>query len=236
MQLFYAPDIVPPEYTLGEEEARHCAKVLRLSAGDSLHLTDGRGTLYRAVITECSPRRCAVRVEQRLYPFEPLPYNLTMAVAPTKNIDRFEWFVEKATEIGVSKIIALECAHSERRNIKVERESKVAAAAMKQSLKAFLPEVTDMTPFGEVVSMPFEGRRFIAHCNAPRGEKHYLASTLARGENALILIGPEGDFSPEETECAVAAGFEEISLGTCRLRTETAAVAAVAMVSVVNNM
>ena len=236
MQLFYAPDLTTPLYTLGEEESKHCIRVLRLRRGDTLHLTDGRGTLYRCEIAEEDARRCTVRVVERFPDYERMPYRLTMAVAPTKNIERFEWFLEKATEVGVGTIIPLETEHCERRVFKPERGERVITAAMKQSLKAYRPTLRPLTPFGEAAAMPFEGRKFIAHCapaQSPEG-KAYLPATLRRGEAALILIGPEGDFSPEEIAFARANGFEEITLGAQRLRTETAAVAAVVMVSVAN--
>ena len=236
MQLFYAPDLTTPRYTLGEEESKHCIRVLRLRRGDTLHLTDGRGTLYRCEIAEEDARRCTVRVVERFPDYERMPYRLTMAVAPTKNIERFEWFLEKATEVGVSEIVPLLCERSERRALKIERAERVVVSAMKQSLKAYRPTLRPLTPFGEAAAMPFEGRKFIAHCapaQSPEG-KAYLPATLRRGEAALILIGPEGDFSPEEIAFARANGFEEITLGAQRLRTETAAVAAVVMVSVAN--
>lgn len=237
MQLFYAPEITPPDYTLTEEESKHCARVLRLKVGDAIHLTDGAGRLFRGRITDDHPKRCVVHIEQVIDPFEPLPYSLTMAVAPTKNTDRYEWFLEKATEIGVERFIPIETEHSERRTLKSERCEKVIISAMKQSLKAFKPTFEPMTKFRELISTPFEGRKLIAHCDQALTEqgKHYLASTLRKGERALILIGPEGDFSPAEIREAVEAGYEEITLGTQRLRTETAAVVAVTMTSVVNN-
>ena len=237
MQLFYAPEITPPHYTLSEEESKHGVRVLRLKAGDTIHLTDGRGALYEGRIVEDHPKRCRVEILHTENPFEPLPYSLTMAVAPTKNNERYEWFLEKATEIGIDRFIPLETEHSERRTFKAERSEKVIISAMKQSLKAFKPQLTPLTSFNELIATPFEGRKFIAHCDlaiAPEG-KRYLASTLKKGERALVLIGPEGDFSKEEIRMAVEAGFEEITLGEQRLRTETAAVVAVTMVSVVNN-
>lgn len=237
MQLFYAPEITPPDYTLSEEESKHCVRVLRLKAGDPIHLTDGRGALYRARVVDDHPKRCRVEIEDETNPFEPLDYSLTMAVAPTKNNERYEWFLEKATEVGVERFIPLETEHSERRVFKAERSEKVIVSAMKQSIKAFKPQLSPLTTFNELLDMPFEGRKLIAHCDeAVRAEgKQYLASTLKKGERALILIGPEGDFSKEEVARAVERGFEEITLGTQRLRTETAAVVAVTMVAVVNN-
>ena len=236
MQLFYAPDFTAPEYMLSEEESRHAVKVLRLEEGDILHITDGRGNLYRCEVASAHQKHCLVRVVEQFEEFEKLPYNLTMAVAPTKNIDRYEWFLEKATEIGVAEFVPIVSEHSERKVIKQEREEKVITAAVKQSLKAYHPVLAEITPFDKLVSREFAGRKFIAHCGEAVKEKKYLASTLRKGEDALILIGPEGDFSSAEVALAVANGFEEITLGTQRFRTETAAVVAVDMVSIVNNL
>ena len=223
MQLFYAPDLEPPYHTLDEEESKHCIRVLRLGVGGRLHLTDGRGNLYEAEITDADPRRCTVRVVATHAEFEKMPYALTMGVAPTKNPDRFEWFLEKA-------------AHSERRTFKAQRSEKVITAAMKQSLKAYRPTLRELTPLREFVARPFAGRSFIAHCAAARsqGGKAFLASALRPGEAVRILIGPEGDFSAEEIDFALAHGFGEITLGPQRLRTETAALTAVIMAATVN--
>lgn len=238
MQLFYAPDITPPRYTLSEEESKHCVRVLRLGCGDTLHITDGRGNLFCCEVADDNPKRCSVRVVSTQSEFEKLPYALTMAVAPTKNSDRYEWFLEKATEVGVTAVIPLETEHSERRTFKPERAGKVITAAMKQSLKAYRPELHPLTAFRDVVTAPFEGRKFIAHCDQARtpGGKAYLASTLRTGEPSLVLIGPEGDFSPAEIDLALQHGFEEITLGTQRLRTETAALTATVMAAVVNGI
>lgn len=236
MQLFYAPDFTAPRYTLDEEESKHCIRVLRLAEGDSLHITDGRGDLFHCRIVDAHPKRCQVEVVDCTHEYGKRPYRLTMAVAPTKNIDRFEWFLEKATEIGVEEIVPLECARSERRALKLERCEKVVTAAVKQSLKAYHPLLHELTPFGKLVAAPFEGRKFIAHCDPARSAagKHYLPRILKKNENILILIGPEGDFSPEEITFALANGFEEITLGSQRLRTETAAVVAVTAVAIAN--
>ncbi len=238
MQLFYAPDLTPPDYTLSEEESKHCIRVLRLRIADTLHITDGRGNLYTCTITDDNPRRCAVRVTATQSEVERLPYALTMAVAPTKNADRFEWFLEKATEVGITTILPLETDHSERRVFKSERGEKVITSAMKQSLKAYRPTLEPLTSFRDAVTRPFDGRRLIAHCDPPQSAagKRYLPDVLRAGEQAMILIGPEGDFSPEEIAFALASGCEEITLGTQRLRTETAALTAVVMASVVNGM
>ena len=158
MQLFYAPDIVPPEYTLSEEESKHCIRVLRMACGEELHITDGRGNLYRCEIVDDNPKRCRVRVRDTNSEFGKLPYRLTMAVAPTKNNDRFEWFLEKATEIGVAEIIPLATEHSERRTLKPERENKVITAAVKQSLKAYHPRLHEITPLDRSSSSPSTDR------------------------------------------------------------------------------
>lgn len=236
MQLFYAPDITPPLYTLNEEESKHCIRVLRLGLGDRLHLTDGVGNMYECRIVEAHQHHCAVEVVETITEFEKLPYELTIAVAPTKNIDRYEWFLEKATEVGVSRIIPIECDHSERRIIKHEREERVITSAVKQSLKAYHPTLEEMTPVKEVIARPFEGRKFIAHCDNNCSERSYLPSIIKKTEKSLILIGPEGDFSPEEIKFALENGFEPISLGNQRLRTETAAVAATIMVATINGL
>ena len=234
MQLFYAPDIVPPLHTLGEEESKHCVRVLRMGAGDTLHLTDGRGTLYRARIVEAAPKHCTVEVVETIPDYERLPYTLTMAVAPTKNIDRFEWFLEKAVEVGVTRIVTLRCDHRERRSINDERARRIVVSAMKQSLKAFLPQLDPMTPFAEFVAATVAPVRLIAHCAATGQPKAYLPRAIEKGAPAVILIGPEGDFSPEEINFALENRFTAVTLGDQRLRTETAAVAAVVMTSVAN--
>ena len=235
MQLFYAPEISFPHYTLSEEESKHCIRVLRMGRGDELHLTDGRGVLYRCKIVDDNVKRCMVEVCEQT-PATPLPYHLVMAVAPTKNIDRYEWFLEKATEVGVAEVYPIESAHSERRQIKLDRELKVITSAVKQSLKMFHPTLHDMTPVKQLMAQPFDGQKYIAHCNSELGEREYLGKILKKGGNVLILIGPEGDFSPEEITFALQNGFKPISLGDQRLRTETAAVVATVMVSTLNSL
>lgn len=223
MQIFYAPDIrINPE--LPEEEAGHCVRVLRLSEGDEILVADGKGEFHQAVIRRAHPKHCEVEILKSWSPAPLWPAYLHIAVAPTKNMDRMEWFAEKATEIGIDAITFLCCQFSERREIKTARIEKILVSAMKQSQKARLPQLGEMTPFKTFVRQPFEGRKFIAHCED--GGKRSLKSLLGPGENALILIGPEGDFSPEEIQMALDNGFEPISLGDSRLRTETAALVA----------
>ena len=236
MQLFYAPEISLPRHTLTEEESKHCIKVLRMNIGDELHLTDGRGALHRCKVVDGNAKRCVVEVVETTPEYEPLGYRLVMAVAPTKIIDRFEWFLEKATEIGVAEIYPIECEHSERRQIKDEREEKVITAAVKQSLKAYHPILHPMTSVRDVMKMDFVGDKFIAHCDSNFGEKEYLGKLVKKSHDTLILIGPEGDFSKEEINFAAQNGFTAITLGRERLRTETAAVVATTVVSTINKL
>jgi 16S rRNA (uracil1498-N3)-methyltransferase len=206
-----------------------------MGRGDELHLTDGRGVLYRCKIVDDNVKRCTVEICEQT-PATPPPYHLVMAVAPTKNIDRFEWFLEKATEVGVAEIYPIESAHSERRQIKLDRELKVITSAVKQSLKMFHPTLHDLTPVKRLIAQPFDGEKYIAHCNSTLGEREYLGKILKKGGKVLILIGPEGDFSPEEITFALQNGFKPITLGDQRLRTETAAVVATVMVSTLNSL
>ncbi|MBO5830073.1 MAG: 16S rRNA (uracil(1498)-N(3))-methyltransferase [Alistipes sp.] len=236
MQLFYAPEITLPRYTLSEEESKHCIRVLRMGCGDELHITDGRGAMHRCKIVDDNVKRCTVEVIDTIHEFEKLPYNLTVAIAPTKNIDRLEWFLEKATEVGISEIYPLLCEHSERKEIKHEREERVITSAVKQSLKAYHPTLHPMTTFRQLVAMPFDGDKFIAHCNSEFGNREYLGKLIKKGGNTLILIGPEGDFSPEEIIFAEQNGFKAISLGKERLRTETAALVATVVTATINKL
>lgn len=233
MQLFYTPDISGETYVLSEDESRHCARVLRLAAGDIVYLTDGRGTLCEARITDPSPKHCEVEIISRTANYGKRPYELVMAVAPTKNPERYEWFLEKAVEIGVDAIIPMETARSERRALKAGRCEKIVVSAIKQSLKAYLPEFSEITHFENVVKMPFDGDKFIAHCN-PGSGKILLRDAIKKNRNTMIMIGPEGDFSPEEVATALANGFREVSLGDARLRTETAAIVACLTAALIN--
>lgn len=231
MHLFYTPDILThPE--LPSEEAQHCIRVLRLSQGDEITLTDGKGCFYKAEITAVSGKRCMVAITETITQERLWPCHLHIAVAPTKNMDRNEWFAEKATEIGVDEFTFLNCRFSERKVIKTERIEKILVSAMKQSLKARLPKLNEMLSFDTFIQQDFKGQKFIAHCY--EGEKPLLKDMVRKGEDALVLIGPEGDFSREEVEKAIAKGFIPISLGKSRLRTETAALVACCTLSQAN--
>jgi 16S rRNA (uracil1498-N3)-methyltransferase len=233
MQLFYAPELGGDQHTLDEQESKHVIRVLRKRNGDTIILTDGKGKFYTGELINDDPRKCELRIIDISEGEGNRNYLLNVAIAPTKNINRFEWFLEKATEIGIDDISPVICQRSERKVIKTERLNKVVTAAMKQSLKAYHPVLHGAKSFTELVSMDHEGQKFIAYVEEG---KHPLLQTLYRpGEDAIILIGPEGDFSPEEIEQAKENGFQTVSLGASRLRTETAGVVAVHTVAMLNN-
>jgi 16S rRNA (uracil1498-N3)-methyltransferase len=233
MHIFYCPDISENRYQLNESEAKHCCGVLRLSVNDLINLIDGKGNFYTAKIVELSAKRCIVDIVDVKHNYEERNYKLHIAIAPTKSIDRFEWFLEKATEIGIDEITPIICEHSERQVLKIERAEKIIIAAAKQSIKAFLPKINEAVSFKKFISQDFDGKKLIAHCDS--GKKTLLQKAISSNENVLILIGPEGDFSPNEIEFARQNNFTEISLGTSRLRTETAGVHACSTVEVVSN-
>lgn len=231
MHVFYTPDIAVT-CEMPEEEAAHCLRVLRLGVGDEVMLTDGKGCFYKAAISAATGKRCQVKVTETIEQ-EPLwNGHLHLAMAPTKNMDRIEWLAEKATEIGFDELSFLNCRYSERKVIKTERVEKIVVSAVKQSLKARKPVVNEMMDFARFVKQDFAGQKFIAHCN--EGEKPLLKEILVPGEDALVLIGPEGDFSPEEVKLAESLGFRSISLGKSRLRTETAALVSVHIMNLFN--
>lgn len=222
---FFAPDI-ETTLQLPEGESQHCVKVLRHTEGDTVEVIDGKGHRFRCLITEAHPKRTRVEIAERIDvpPFWPAP--ITVAVAPTKHLDRMEWLVEKLTETGIDRFTPLLCRWSERKEIKTERLEKIAVSAMKQSLKATLPRIDEMTPLKQfIASTAGVPQRFIAHCEADK-PRRLLAREYRPGLETVIMIGPEGDFSPEEIEMALNAGFIPVSLGDARLRTETAALAA----------
>jgi len=264
MSLFYCPDIATcPE--LPDEEAAHALRVLRLGVGEHVLLTDGKGSFYEAVIADTSGRRCRVDIVGQTAP-EPLwQGHLHLAVAPTKNMDRLEWLAEKATEIGFDELSLLDCRYSERRVVKTERLDKILVSAMKQSLKARKPVLHELMAFDEFVRQPFAGQRFIAHCYSEEevvaagsssaaaaasvltpgrvGEAYgstpfrlSLFSALRPDEDALVLIGPEGDFSIDEVRLALSLGYQSVSLSAARLRTETAALVAVQLMNLTHSV
>lgn len=233
MQLFYTPDIQDDMTMLSPQEARHCVQVLRKRVGDILDLVDGKGSFYKAEILEAAKKQCLVKIiEQRQV--EPDQPALHIAIAPTKNIDRFEWFLEKATEIGITTITPLLCARSERKRVRLDRLQKVLLAAMKQSLKAHLPVLNELTAFKDFIKKhnPSD-QKFIAYCNED-SLTHLQKSCLINQTNT-IMIGPEGDFTKEEVSLALENGYNGISLGKSRLRTETAGLFATSIFNLVNS-
>jgi len=236
MQLFFTPDIDPSlkNFVLSEEESKHAIRVLRMNSGDRLHLIDGRGGLYEAEVIDPHPKRTVLSILKVEEDFQQPRYHLHLAVGPTKNIDRIEWFLEKATEVGIQEITPIICEHSERKEVKLDRLNKVIVAAMKQSLKAYLPKLNPAISFRQFLSrLPVEDvQKAIAHC--VESDKKYFDQIFQPGQHYIVLIGPEGDFSAEEIELALQAGFQPISLGEARLRTETAALAACLEISLLN--
>lgn len=222
---FYTPE--PQSLTLPDEEAQHASRVLRLQAGDEIFLMDGRGNFFNATITESTKKACRYDIIATMPQSPEWPYHIHLAMAPTKNMDRTEWMAEKATEIGINELTLLNCQWSERRIVKHERIERILVAAMKQSRKAWLPQLNDMTDFADFIAMPRSGQKFICHCHSDN--LPLLKDQLSHNDDALVMIGPEGDFSPAEVAAAEAAGFMSVSLGTSRLRTETAAIVATVM-------
>ncbi|MDR0754303.1 MAG: 16S rRNA (uracil(1498)-N(3))-methyltransferase [Prevotellaceae bacterium] len=232
MHVFYSPDINGIRYCLNETESKHCRSVLRLNTDDLIYLIDGCGNFYTAKIADLSAKKCIVDIIDVKNNYEKRNYRLHIAIAPTKSIDRFEWFLEKATEIGVDEITPIVCEHSERKALKTERLQKVIIAAAKQSIKAFLPKINEIMSFKNMAEQKFEGKKLMAHCG--ENDKVSLKKIIKPHENALIFIGPEGDFSKNEIRFALQNNFIEISLGNSRLRTETAAVHACSTVCLIN--
>lgn len=237
MHLFYTPFVSSDNenFTLSEDESKHCIRVLRLVTGNQIVLIDGKGGWYNAIITDENPKRCVVKIVEVEQKKGDKNFHLHIAIAPTKNNDRMEWFIEKATETGIDEVSLIECKNSERNTVKTERLEKVAVSAIKQSLKAYLPQINELIAFTKFIDSVknFKGQKYIAHCNEAIGKVH-LKTLYTKGEEVLILIGPEGDFTPEEVKLALSNGFKEISLGDSRLRTETAALYCCTVINVLN--
>ena len=233
MQLFYNPAITETMETFffDKEESKHIIKVLRKQRGDILHVTNGLGYLFTTEINLASDSKCTVKIISSEKSAE-RSYYLHMAVAPTKMNDRYEWFIEKATEMGVAEITPIICEHSERKALKTDRLEKIIQSAMKQSLQYYLPKLNEPISFKDFIALEQNGLKLIAHCE--ESDKKSLKNTLCRGENATILIGPEGDFSQNEINVALENKYIPVSLGTTRLRTETAAIAACHSVMFIN--
>ena len=233
MQLFYSPSVDNLNViTLTGDESRHCISVLRMRKGDSLHVVDGRGNLYFAVIDEPDKDRCVLSVNKVIQGYGMRDYELHIGIAPTKNIDRFEWFLEKAVETGIDQITPVICEHSERRVVNQERLERIIQSAMKQSLKSYLPILHPVCNYSSFIDIQHPGKKAIAVCN--RDDSVFLPEYIGKKDRGLILIGPEGDFSDNEVLRAIEKDFRPVSLGSSRFRTETAGVAACMSVYLAN--
>lgn len=234
MQLYFIDPIsspVPCRINLGSEESFHCIKVLRMRSGEMLHLTDGSGNLYEGQILGQDIKSCPVMLTSVIHDYGKRPFRLHMAVAPTKNIARFEWFLEKATEIGVDEITPLICEHSERVQIRTDRLQKIILSAAKQSIKTYLPVLHEPVRFDDFIRLNHTTSRFVAYVEEQ--QSLHLKAAYQNGD-CTILIGPEGDFSRNEMEKAFQQGFMPVSLGPSRLRTETAAIVACSIINIAN--
>ncbi len=230
MALFYCPDIQNCP-CLSEEESMHCVKVLRMKSGDEIGLLDGKGFFYKATILDAHHKHCSFEITETVKDNSG-PYFSHIALCPTKNPERVEWFIEKATEVGVGGFAFIKSRYSERKTIKTERVDRIIISALKQSVKALKPSLQELTDFDEFVKKPFAGQKYICHCIP--GKKPLLKDICKGGEPVLVLIGPEGDFSQEEVNLAESFGFFSVSLGETRLRTETAAFVASHTVQLTN--
>lgn len=234
MNVFYLPDAQLGTISFPEEESKHIVKVLRMKEGDRFCVTDGNGSLFDAELVDAHPKRATADLSNQRCGYDIRDFKLSIAIAPTKLNERTEWFLEKATEIGIDEVKLFASYHSERRAANVERFRKIVVSAMKQSVKSKMPVVEEMVSFDKLVKQDFDGQKFIAWIDDD--VKEQLCDLYKKGENAIILIGPEGDFSKEEVELAKENGFVPVSLGEARLRTETAAVVACHTIQLINQM
>lgn len=233
---FYAPDILNT-CALPESDSAHAVRVLRKKIGDEIEIVDGSGTIYTCRLMSENPKNASVQIVSETYCPKIWKPSLTVAVAPTKNIDRIEWMLEKLVEIGIDTFVPLLCQRSERKNVNIERLQKIAVSAMKQSLKAVLPEILPLTPFKNFIGMDFgrDAQKFVGWCDGSSTRK-LLATACKPDTDTVILIGPEGDFSQEEIEICTSYGFVPITMGDNRLRTETAALTGADTFHIINQL
>lgn len=231
---FYAPDIASA-LILPESDSQHAVRVLRMRPGDELQVVDGKGRLYHCRLVDAHSKHAAVEILDVVEAPLPWTQRIAVAVAPTKNLDRMEWLTEKLTEIGVNAIIPMLCDRSERRVLKTERLHKIAVSAMKQSLKAYCPEIHELTPLSAVASMMPDAQRFVGYCS-PQVERIDMARACSPRRDTLVLIGPEGDFSPAEIELLLGSGIKPVTFGDNRLRTETAALYAATIPHIIDSL
>jgi 16S rRNA (uracil1498-N3)-methyltransferase len=223
MNVFYTPDIFGNNYSLDEQESRHCIKVLRLRTGDEIYLVDGKGGFYKASLTDAHPKSCQLTIIEKEENFQKRNYYFHLAIAPTKNVDRIEWLLEKAVEIGIDEFTPVICERSERKTLNIERLEKIAVSAMKQSIKAFVTRINPCIPFRNFIKHASEEIKMVAYCNSGDGVSRTSINTIYKpGLSALSLIGPEGDFSQTEIKLALESGFKGVTMGNSRLRVETA--------------
>ncbi|MBR1625948.1 MAG: 16S rRNA (uracil(1498)-N(3))-methyltransferase [Bacteroidales bacterium] len=233
MQLFFVPQIGNEDIiTLDKEESSHISKVLRMKEGEEIFLTDGRGNLFTCKLLEANPKKCSAEIIKKEENYQKSNYKIHLAIAPTKNMNRMEWLLEKIVEEGIDEITPIVTEHSERRNINTERLNKIIISAMKQSVKCFKPKLNELTEYPSFIGNLKEEKKYLCCCS--EGEKIYIKDDYLKGQNAVILIGPEGDFSSEEVIQAQNAGCRLITLGQQRLRTETAALYAVSNIHFLN--
>jgi 16S rRNA (uracil1498-N3)-methyltransferase len=225
MQIFYAPDINGISYTLDVKESKHLIRVLRMVKGADVKLIDGKGNLFEGFISEPDQNKCIIEITREIKDFEKRNYKLHIAISPLKNPERFEWFVEKSVEIGIDEITPLICKNTEKPGIKSERVNNLIISAMKQSLKAKKTLLNETSSYKDFINKNLGGTKMIAHCDDSTGRRK-ISDVYSKKTDSIILIGPEGDFSREEIDSAVKRGFLPVHLGTSRLRTETAGLAA----------
>jgi 16S rRNA (uracil1498-N3)-methyltransferase len=232
MHLFYTPQITGNTHALDEQESKHAIRVLRLLKGDRVVLVDGTGGWYEASVIEEHPKRCLLEIRSQTNSYQPLPYHLHVAISPTKSMDRFEWFLEKSTEIGISEITPLLSQRSERRQVKMDRMERILVSAMKQSLKAYKPILNEPISVQEFLKRGFIGMLGIAHCHPT---SRISLAEVGSHTNNTFMVGPEGDFTDEEVNLTLDSGFKPIHLGESRLRTETAGVHICSAIQLLNS-
>ena len=225
MHIFYAPEISGNTFILDEKESKHSIRVLRMTKGTAVRLIDGKGNLYEGCISDADSRRCMITISEVKTDYEKRKYSLHIAISPLKNPDRFEWFVEKSVEIGVDEITPLLCKNTEKQSVKPERINNIIISAMKQSIKAGKTVLNEPCTFNDFIDHPVPGKNMIAHCSTATN-RISISEAYMKNENAVVMIGPEGDFSNEEISAAIRRNFIPVHLGSSRLRTETAGVAA----------
>jgi len=233
MQIFYAPDITGDFYTLDENESKHLIRVLRMTKGSGVRLIDGKGNLYEGIIRDPDQKKCTIDITGKITDFEKRNYKLHIAISLLKNPERFEWFIEKSVEIGIDEITPLICKNTEKPGIKTERVNNLIISAMKQSLKATRTILNEPCRLEDFIAKDKDGTKMIAHCDDSLLRRK-ISDVYSESDNAIILIGPEGDFSRDEINYAVSKGYSPVHLGSSRLRTETAGVAACHSVYFIN--